>query len=95
MRAVITSFNRSIGNCQARTQNDIAISFAVVDGTALKLNEEIEVDLPTVVQLQSFVRVSDGKLVRIRIREIDLHDLNLPSGHGTSRTPSTERLNGA
>lgn len=95
MRAIITSFNRSIGNCQARTDNDIAVAFSITDGTTFRLNEEVEIDLPNVVRLRSLTRLSDGKTVRIRLHEFDLHDLRLPSGHGTSRTPSPERLNGA
>lgn len=95
MRAIITSFNRGLGNYQARTDNDIALSFSICDGQHLKLNEHIEVDLPHLVALQSVVRVSDGRTVAIKLGARDIHDLRLPSGHGTSRSPSASRLAGA
>jgi hypothetical protein len=30
--------------------------------------------------------------MRIRINEMNIHDLDLPAKHGASRTPSRERL---
>lgn len=95
MRAAISSFNLSLNNWQARTDNDIALSFAVTDGTRLRINEEVEVNLATVLATQMLVRKSTGQLVAIRLRDNDIHDLRMPSGHGTSRTPSGERLNDA
>ena len=88
MRAVITAFNRSINNYQARTEIDIALSFAVLGGDHLKLGEELEVDLPTIVATQRLTRLADGRTIAIRIGAHDLHDLNLPMQHGTMRTPS-------
>lgn len=95
MRAVISSFNLSLNNWEARTDNDIGLSFSILDGARLKLNEELEVDLPNLLASQTLVRRSTGTSVAIRLRDIDLHDLRLPSGHGTSRTPSSARLNDA
>ena len=95
MRAVITSFNRGIGNYQARTDNDIALSFSIRDGQHLRLNEHIDVDRPNLVALQSVVRVADGRSVAIKLGVHDIHDLRLPSGHGTNRSPSPARLTGA
>ena len=94
MRAVVSSFNLSLNNWQARTDNDIALSFSILDGTQLKLNEELEVDLPTLLTTQALVRTSTGQPVAVRLRENDLHDLRPPSSHGTSRTPNLARLNG-
>lgn len=95
MRATVTSFNLAINNYQARTENDIAISFSIVDGQRLKLSELLDVDLPNLVVLQSVVRVADRKTIAVKLGAHDLHDLNLPSGHGTTRSPSSERLAGA
>jgi hypothetical protein len=95
MRAIITSFNRGLGNYQARTDNDIALSFSIRDGQHLGLNEYIEVDLPNLVTLQSVVRVADGRIIAVKLGAHDIHDLTLRSGHGTSRFPSPERLGGA
>jgi len=94
MRAVLSAFNRAINNYQARTSNDIALSFSVLDGEHLKLNEALEVDLLQLVATQQLTRVADGMSIRIKIGTHDLHDLNLPMRHGSSRTPSIERLAG-
>ena len=95
MRAVVTSFNLSVGNYQARTDNEIAIAFSITDGTRLKLNDELEVNLQSLVQTQKLVCKRTGQIVEVRLRDIDLHDLRLPSGHGTSRVPSESRLSEA
>ena len=95
MRAIVSSFNLSLNAWQARTDNDIALAFSILDGTRLKLNEELEVDLPKLLTTQTLVRASTGAAVAIRMRENDLHDLRLPSGHGTSRTPTIARLSDA
>jgi len=95
MRAVVTSFNRGIGNYQARTENDIAIAFSILDGQHLRLNEQVEVDLPNLVALQSLVRIADGRSIAIKLGAHDIHDLRLRSGHGTNRTPTSDRLAGA
>ena len=95
MRATVTLFNRATNNYQARTENDIGVSFSIVDGQHLKLGELLEVDLPNLVAVQSVVRVADGKTIAVKLGAHDLHDLNLPSGHGTTRSPSPERLAGA
>ena len=94
MRAIVIRFNRGIGNCQARTDNDIAIAFAIRDGTVLKLGDVLEVDLQGVVARQRLLRASDGKVIAGKLGAQDLHDLRLPSGHGTDRSPSPERLAG-
>jgi len=95
MRAQIVSFNLSINNYEATTDNAIALSFSVLGDEHLKLNEILEIDLPRVVATQQLIRISDGKNIQIKIGENDLHDLKLPMAHGTSRKPSKERLEGA
>jgi hypothetical protein len=94
MRAQISSFNRSLNNYQAKTENNIALSFSVLGGGHLRLNELLEVDLLQVIDTQQLTRISDGKVIQIKIGAHDLHDLNVPIAHGTSRSPSKERLAG-
>ena len=95
MRAVITSFNLALGSYQARTDNEIAIVFSIADGTRLKLNDELDVNLPSLVCSQELVCKRTGQVVAVKLRDIDLHDLRLPSGHGTTRIPSEGRLSEA
>ncbi len=92
VRAVITSFNLALGNYQARTDNEIAIAFFIADGTRLKLNDELEVNLSNLVRCQELVCRRTGPVVAVKLRDIDLHDLRLPSGHRTTRVPSESRL---
>ena len=95
MKAVVSAFNRSLNNYQARTENEIAVSFAIEDGSTVKLNEILEFDLLSLVETQTVRRASTGQLIRVRLRDIDIHDLRLPLGHGTSRFPSRERMSAA
>ena len=95
MRAVITSFNLALGSYQARTDNEIAIAFSIADGTRLKLNDELDVNLSSLVRSQVLVCKRTGQVVAVKLRDIDLHDLRLPSGHGTTRIPSESRLSEA
>ena len=93
MRATVSALNLALNNYQVRTENDIALSFAVVDGSRLKLNEELEVDLTSLLQTQSLTRSTTGAEVKIRIGKDDLHDLRKVSVcHGDPRTPSPSRL---
>lgn len=94
MRAQVSAFNRSLNNYQAKTENNIALSFGIVGGEHLKLNEVLVVDLPSLVAMQRLIRVSDGKTIQIKMGAHDLHDLNLPMSHGTSRSPNAKRLAG-
>jgi hypothetical protein len=95
MKATVSSFNLSLNSWQARTSNDIALAFSIEDGTRLQLNEVLEVDLLNLLSTQTVTSVNSGRVIKIRIRDIDLHDLRLPSGHGTSRVPTVERLSAA
>ncbi|WP_020167235.1 MULTISPECIES: hypothetical protein [Methylotenera] len=93
MRATITKLNFLYGNYQALTDNNIGISFSVVDGEKLNLQEIIEIDLPNLVANQRIVRVRDQKNISVKLGANDLHDLNQHSSyHGDSRTPFKHRL---
>ena len=95
MKAVVPVFNRSLNNYQARTDNEIAVSFAIDDGLSLKINEVLEVDLASLVETQTLRRANTGQLIRVRLRDIDIHDLRLSSWHGVSQIPSRERMSAA
>ena len=96
MRATVSAFNLELNNYQARTENEIALSFAVVDGTRLKLNEELDIELTSLLVKQCVTRAETGVEVEIRIGPDDLHDLRMaPVSHGDPRTPSLSRLSEA
>ena len=80
------------GNYSAQAENEISIAFEIADGSTLELGEAIEVDLPNVVSAKTVVRLRDRKVVKIKLRENDRHDLRLPAQHGGSRIPTASRL---
>jgi hypothetical protein len=91
MKAIVQARNAH-GGYSARTENNILLVFVVEGREPLKLGDDIEVDLPNLLSAQQVVRTSDNCVIRIRINEMNIHDLDLPGKHGASRTPSLERL---
>jgi hypothetical protein len=84
---------RSIhGKYSARTENDILLVFTIHSKESLKLGDSIEVDLLNLLSSQQIVRSSDSRVIDIQITENDIHDLDLAAKHGSSRTPSPERM---
>ncbi|HEU4351301.1 MAG TPA: hypothetical protein VFR66_05460 [Burkholderiales bacterium] len=71
------------------------IVFKLAGTDTLKVGEVIEVDLPNVLVSQQIVRVKSNRTLRIQIASTDIHDLDLPPDHSTSRMPSPERMRGA
>jgi hypothetical protein len=91
MKAIVQACNAH-GSFSARTANGILLVFVVVGKETLKLGDELEVDLPNLLSAQQVVRSSDNRVMRIRINEMNIHDLELPGKPAASRTPSPERL---
>jgi hypothetical protein len=84
---------RAQGGYQAETDTEIAVAFQVLDGDQLVLGDVIELDLPKVLTRKTIVRLRDGKVLRIELRDDDLHDMRLPVKHGRPRSPTAGRLN--
>jgi len=80
------------GSYSARTENNILLVFTVDGAESLKLGDTIEVDLPNLLSSQQVLRSRDCRTIHIRIKEHDIHDLDLRVKHGTSRIPSPERM---
>jgi hypothetical protein len=91
MKAIVHAHNAH-GSFSARTENDILLVFVVEGKETLKLGDEFEVDLPNLLSARQVIRSRDNCVLRIRINEMNIHDLDLPGKHGASRTPSPERL---
>jgi hypothetical protein len=91
MKAIVQARNAH-GSFSARTGNGILLVFVVEGKETLKLGDEFEVDLPNLLSAQQIVRSSDKRVIRIRINEMNIHDLDSPGKHAASRTPSPERL---
>ena len=96
MRATVSAFNLDLNNYQVITENGIGLSFSIQDGSRLRLNEVLEVELSTLLITQNLKRSTSGEKVKIIIGEHDMHDLRKVSvSHGDPRTPSTNRLSEA
>jgi hypothetical protein len=91
MKAIVQARNAH-GNFSARTENGILLVFVVEGKETLKVGDELEVDLPNLLSAQQVIRSRDNRVLRIRINEMNIHDLDLPAKHGASRTPSRDRL---
>jgi hypothetical protein len=93
LRATIQARN-ALGGYSAKTDNNILMVFKVVGIETLAVGEVIEVDLPNVLGSQHIVRVKTGRTIGIELGRTDIHDLDLPTDHGTSRMPSPDRMRG-
>lgn len=91
MKATVQARNAH-GNYSARTENNILLVFTVDGPESLQPGDIIELDLPNLLSSQQVIRSRDQCTLRIRIKEDDIHDLELPGKHGGSRTPSAERM---
>jgi len=93
MKAKITRTSSQHNSVEAKTENDILIVFTCPD--KFKLNDEVEfIDFVMYgeIELKNHSRGTSNKVV---IKPNNVHDLRLPMSHGTSRTPSLERLQNA
>ena len=93
MRAIVVKTNDGLGNVEARTDSDLLIVFRCPTGAVLLTDDELE--FPS-LRLDATVRAVNrtrGQAFEVFLAESDVHDLRLPSAHGSSRTPSPARLN--
>jgi hypothetical protein len=80
--------------CDAVTANEILFVFKLPAGDLLQVEDIIEFDAQVLEIPQMALHVQSGQKFPITLRRGDIHDLRLPGGHGTSRFPSPERLQG-
>ena len=94
MKASVVKLNLYLPTCEARTRNDIIISFCPpVDGS-IKLSDELELDLERLDIEQNVLNLRTGQTIRLKVEKQNVHDLRLPGGHGTSRFPALDRRRG-
>ena len=93
MKARITRTSSQHDSVEAKTQNDILVVFSCPD--KFKLNDEVEfIDFVLDGEVE-LINHTNGKSSLVVIKSNNVHDLRLPMSHGTSRTPSLERLKNA
>jgi translation initiation factor 6 (eIF-6) len=91
MKATVQASNND-GVYSARTENNVLIASTIESDDKLALGDELEVDLPSLLDSQRITKVKDRRIVRIKLRQHDIHDLDLPANHRPSRIPSLERM---
>jgi hypothetical protein len=91
MEAVIVLTNAALGFCEARTDSGILVVFRLPQSVGLAPGDRLEFrDLrPGRVEAR---KLDTDEQFEVVLEAQNLHDLRLPGGHGTSRTPSIERL---
>lgn len=91
MRATVISLSH-LRTCSARTDNQILFVFELPTDVIVLLSDELSIANPSLSGVLRIMNVTRGTLFDANIKPNDVHDLRLPSGHGTSRTPSMTRL---
>jgi hypothetical protein len=80
---------------EAKTENNILIVFSRPLDGSLSLSDQLDIDLEQLDREQDVTNLTTGKIVRLTIKKMDVHDLSLPMRHGRSRFPSSVRRKGA
>ncbi len=91
MRAFIVKVNPHLPTAEARTSKDIMVAFQPPRDGSISLSDELEIDLERLDTIQDVTNLTTGQTVRLKLEKHNVHDLRLPSGHGTSRFPSLAR----
>jgi hypothetical protein len=78
--------------CSARTDNQILFVFALPTDVAVHVNDELTIANPSLDGVLRIANVTRRTSFDTSIKSNDVHDLRLPTSHGTCRTPSLTRL---
>jgi hypothetical protein len=94
MKATVQRMNSALRSCEAVTENNLLLVFPLPETGGPQVGDRIELD-PSILGLPQVVQnLSSRGTFTVCLRPDDIHDLDLPMGHGTSRSPSEERLKG-
>ena len=91
MNATVVRLTKE-GACEARTDNALLVVFTPPIGSTPHLNDELEIDGLALDADVAVTNVTRQQRFVVRIAGDNVHDLRLPSGHGTSRVPSEGRI---
>ena len=81
--------------CEVRSENDILFVFSIPSGSILRVGHVVELDPLSLNAPQVARNLTTNQVLTIILMDNNVHDLRLPSSHGTTRTPSEERLRSA
>ena len=89
MKAIIQRLGKS--GATAVTQHDIAVTLAPDCYKDLKIGDTLQINLHNIGEEQVVKNMTNKTEFKITLHEHDVHDLQLPSNHGSSRIPSITR----
>jgi len=95
MIAKVVKLNKSLPVCEAATENDILVVFKPPTANSINLSDILDIDLDKLDISQTAKNLTQKDSIELFIKSNDVHDLRLPSGHGTSRFPDSKRRNSA
>jgi hypothetical protein len=94
MKASVVKLNYLLPTAEAVTSNHIAVAFAPPSDRSVSLSHELDIDLERLDVEQEAINLTTGMTLHLTIRATDVHDLQLPARHGSSRFPSLARRRG-
>ena len=86
MKASVQRISMDDQSCTILTENNLAIVFGLPYKDALKIGDNLEVELKHSKEESIIKNKTSGKVIRVRIAENDIHNLNLRNQHGSSRS---------
>jgi hypothetical protein len=94
MNARINKLNFGYSYCSAKTDNGILIVFTIPPNSQFQIGDVLNIDLFILNREQIIHNMTKGTSHKILVKDNDIHDLKIPTRHGTSRFPSIERRQG-
>ena len=91
MNAQVVVLNKLLPTCSAQSETDILVVFKPPTDAHIDLGDILDFDLIDLDRRQQVENLTKKESFVADIKSADIHDLHLPSGHGTSRFPSHER----
>jgi len=80
------------GSCEARTDNALLVVFRAPTDQELRPGDELEFSTLVLDGEAVVANVNRSYSFAVRLERNNIHDLRLTADHGSSRTPSEERL---
>lgn len=94
MELAVIKFNSELQSCCAQTSNESLVVFPIPEDHSIRLGDKLTI---RDFQMDAEVSICHGTckgVFRVYIHSIDVHDLRIAMHHGSSRTPSLERIDG-
>ena len=95
MELTVNKINQDLRHCDAQTLNEILVVFPLPEAPRIRPGDTLIIpDFRTDAEV-TVLHQATNESFRVLIRADNVHDLRLPIQHGSSRTPSPERIRSA